>query len=60
MGTYTEAVTCKRRYRALEEKRRIVEETLSEGASVAGRTNARSQRQPAFHLAEVVSSGATG
>jgi transposase len=35
MDTYTEAVTCKRRYRALEEKRRIVEETLSEGASVA-------------------------
>jgi transposase len=35
MDTYTEAVTCKRRYLALEEKRRIVEETLSEGASVA-------------------------
>jgi len=35
MDTYTEAVACKRRYRALEEKRRIVEETLSEGASVA-------------------------
>jgi transposase len=35
MDTYTEAVTCKRRYRALEEKRGIVEETLSEGASVA-------------------------
>jgi transposase len=28
-------VTPKRRYRALEEKRRIVEETLAEGASVA-------------------------
>lgn len=35
MDTSTEAVTCKRRYRALEEKRRIVEETLAEGASVA-------------------------
>jgi transposase len=35
MDTYTEAVTRKRRYRALEEKRRIVEETLAEGASVA-------------------------
>jgi transposase len=35
MDTYTEAVTAKRRYRALEEKRRIVEETLAEGASVA-------------------------
>jgi len=35
MDTYTEPVTYKRRYRALEEKRRIVEETLAEGASVA-------------------------
>jgi transposase len=35
MDTYTQAVTPKRRYRALEEKRRIVEETLAEGASVA-------------------------
>jgi len=35
MDTYTEAGTHKRRYRALEEKRRIVEETLTEGASVA-------------------------
>lgn len=35
MDTYTERVTPKRRYRALEEKRRIVEETLAEGASVA-------------------------
>jgi transposase len=35
MDTYTEAVTPKRRYRGLEEKRRIVEETLAEGASVA-------------------------
>src|SRR6266567_6241009 len=35
MDTYTEAVTPKRQYRALEEKRRIVEETLAEGASVA-------------------------
>ena len=35
MDTYTEAVTPKRRYRGLEEKRRIVEESLVEGASVA-------------------------
>ena len=35
MDTYTQAVALKRRYRALEEKRRIVEETFSEGASVA-------------------------
>jgi|SRR5713226_8634600 transposase len=35
MGTYTQAVPPKRQYRALEEKRRIVEETLAEGASVA-------------------------
>jgi len=35
MDTYTQPVTPKRRYRALEEKRRIVEETLAEGTSVA-------------------------
>ena len=35
MDTYTQAITPKRRYRGLEEKRRIVEETLAEGASVA-------------------------
>ena len=35
MDTYTQPVTPKRRYLALEEKRRIVEETLVEGASVA-------------------------
>jgi transposase len=35
MDTYTQPVALKRRYRALEEKRRIVEETFSEGASVA-------------------------
>ena len=35
MDTYTQAVTLKRQYRGLEEKRRIVEETLAEGASVA-------------------------
>ncbi len=35
MDTYTQPVTAKRRYRALEEKRRIVEETLAEGTSVA-------------------------
>jgi transposase len=35
MDTYTQPVTLKRRYRGLEEKRRIVEETLAEGASVA-------------------------
>ena len=35
MDTYTQAVTSKRQYRGLEEKRRIVEETLAEGASVA-------------------------
>jgi transposase len=35
MDTYTQVVTPKRRYRGLAEKRRIVEETLAEGASVA-------------------------
>ena len=35
MDTYTQPITPKRRYLALEEKRRIVEETLVEGASVA-------------------------
>lgn len=31
MDTYTQAITRKRRYRTLEEKLRIVEETLVEG-----------------------------
>jgi transposase len=35
MDTYTQAVPAKRRYLALEEKRRIVEETFVDGASVA-------------------------
>ena len=35
MDTYTQAVPAKRRYLELEQKRRIVEETLVEGASVA-------------------------
>ena len=35
MDTYTQPVTAKRRHRGLEEKRRIVEETLAEGASIA-------------------------
>lgn len=35
MDTYTQAMTAKRQYRTLEEKRGIVEETLVEGASVA-------------------------
>jgi transposase len=35
MDTYTQAVPAKRRYLGLEQKRRIVEETLAEGASVA-------------------------
>jgi transposase len=35
MDTYTQAITAKRHYRGIEEKRRIVEETLAEGASVA-------------------------
>jgi transposase len=35
MDTYAQVVTPKRQYRRLEEKRRIVEETLAEGASVA-------------------------
>jgi len=35
MDTYTQPVTAKRRYRTLEEKRRIVEEALAKGASVA-------------------------
>ena len=35
MDTSTQAVATRRRYRSLEEKRRIVEEALAEGASVA-------------------------
>jgi transposase len=35
MDTYTQVVIPKRQYRGLAEKRRIVEETLAEGASVA-------------------------
>ena len=35
MDTYTQAVPAKRRHLGLEEKRRIVEETLVDGASVA-------------------------
>ena len=35
MDTYTQPLTTKRRYRSLEEKQRIVEEALAEGASVA-------------------------
>lgn len=35
MDTYTQPVRPKRRYLALEQKRRIVEETFAEGASVA-------------------------
>lgn len=35
MDTYTQLVPPKRRYLGLEQKRRMVEETLAEGASVA-------------------------
>jgi transposase len=35
MDTYTQPVTSKRRYLPVEAKRKIVEETLAEGASVA-------------------------
>jgi transposase len=35
MDTYAQVVTPKRQYRGLAEKRRIVEETLAEGSSVA-------------------------
>jgi hypothetical protein len=35
MDTYTQTVPPKRRYLELEQKRRIVEETLAEGGSVA-------------------------
>jgi transposase len=35
MDTYTQPVTTKRQHRSLEEKLRIVRESLSEGASVA-------------------------
>ena len=35
MDTYTQPVPAKRRYLGLEQKRRMVEETLAEGASVA-------------------------
>ena len=36
MDTYTQPITTKRQYRSLQEKQRIVEEALAEGASVAG------------------------
>lgn len=36
MDTYTQSATTKRQYRSLEEKLRIVQEALAEGASVAG------------------------
>jgi len=35
MDTYTQPITTKRQLRSLEEKRRIVQEALAEGASVA-------------------------
>ena len=35
MDTYTQPIPTKRQYRSLEEKQRIVEEALAEGASVA-------------------------
>jgi transposase-like protein len=35
MDTFSQGVTAKREYRSLEENRRIVEETLAEGTSVA-------------------------
>jgi hypothetical protein len=35
MDTYAQAVTAKRRYQLLEQKRQVVEERLAEGASVA-------------------------
>jgi transposase len=36
MDTYTQVATPKRRHRSLEQKLRIVQEALAEGASVAG------------------------
>ena len=61
MDTSTQAVAPKRQYRALEEKRRIVEETLAEGASVAGVARAHGvDANLVFKLAQAVSSGATG
>jgi len=60
MDTYTQPVTTKRRYRSLEEKQRIVEEALAEGASVARSSDARSQRQSGLQLVQTVSGGATG
>ena len=36
MDTYTQPATTKRQYRSLEQKLRIVQEALAEGASVAG------------------------
>jgi len=36
MDTCTQAITTKRQYRSLEQKLRIVQEALAEGASVAG------------------------
>ena len=36
MDTYTQPVARKRHYRSLEEKLRIIQEALAEGASVAG------------------------
>ena len=53
--------TGKRRYRRSDEKRRIVEETLAPGASVAVyRASSRSERQPGISLAQAASGRTSG
>jgi hypothetical protein len=59
VDTYTQPVTTKRQYRSLEEKLRIVQEALSDGASVASGAGARSQRELTLQLVPAVSCGAT-
>jgi hypothetical protein len=49
-----------RQHRTIEEKRRIVEATLSEGVGGAGDAGAWGQRQPGLRRAQAVSGGAAG
>jgi hypothetical protein len=61
MDTCTQAGEAKRQYRGLAEKLRIVERDVSgRGVGGAGSASTRSECQPGFQLAQVVSSGATG
>ena len=61
MDTWTQPVTTKRQYRSLEQKLRIVQEALAEGASVARVARGeRSQCELSLQLVSEVSRGTTG